>query len=255
MNEKELKEKEERELSQELEGQSEPENDELEGDAEEFYEEDYIEESTQRRYLRYAAIAAGVVLLLVGGFLGYQYYQNNAQKEASLKLARIRPYYDQGYYDPALNGLGNATMRGERVVGLRSIADDYSSTETGKLAALYAANALVMMGDMNGAERYFNQASGAGAVVTKIGGLAGLASCKAQANNSAEAARLYEDAASAAEQIGEDDRYRLFAALHYEKAGNKETAIKLYKRIAASPDVSEFANEAKAGIIRLGGSL
>jgi predicted negative regulator of RcsB-dependent stress response len=220
------------------------------------YEDDGIEPSAQRKYVIYAALAAGAVLLLVGGWFGWNYMQEKAQAEASLKLARIRPYYDQGYYNEALNGLGGAVMRGERVVGLRAIADEYSNSETGKLAALYTASVLSATGDVGGAARYFDQASGASAVITRVGGLAGAASCKAQGNNSAEAAKMYEQAAEEAEKIGEGDRYRLFAAMHYEKAGNKESALKLYKHIAASPEtMNEAVVEAKSGVVRLGGTL
>ncbi len=217
---------------------------------------DTVEEISERsKYIRYGVIAAGVIVLLVGGWLLYGYYQDNAQRQASIQLSRIRPYYEQNVFDAALNGLGNATMRGEKVPGLKAIADENSGNEAGKLAALYAANSFVALGDFNQAERYFDQASSASAPITRLGGLAGLASCKAQKNASAEAAKLYEEAASVAEKMGEEDRFRLFAALQYEKAGQKDQALKIYQAIAAMPEFSEITSEAKFGIVRLGGTV
>jgi hypothetical protein len=44
--------------------------------------------------------------------------------------------------------------------------------------------------------------------------------------------------------------------LHYEKSGNKDAALKLYKALAASPEnIGDTITEAKAGVVRLGGSL
>jgi predicted negative regulator of RcsB-dependent stress response len=239
----------------ELDNQHENEE-EIFDDGAEFVEE-YEEQNSllQNKYLRYGLIGAVAVLVIAGGWIGYSYYQDNAQQEASLKLARIRPYFDQGYYNEALNGLSGATMRGARLVGLRNIADDYGTTETGKLAALYAATALFAMNDIPTAERYFNQASAASASITRVGGLAGMAACRAKSGNNEGAAKLYEDAAKESEKISDDERYRLFAALHYEKAGKKDEALAIFKRIAASQEFSEIVHEAKAGVVRLGGTV
>lgn len=232
-------------------------NEELLNDDETLEEDEYEEKSGstvfQNQYVRYGVIAAGVILLLVGGWLLYSYFQRTAETQASLQLSRIRPYYEQNMYEAALNGLGNATMRGDKVPGLRSIADDNSGNEVGKVAALYTANCYLALGDFAQAERYFDIASGASATIVKMGGLAGLAGCKAQRKDHAGAASLYEDAAKAAEKIGEEDKFRFYAAYQYEKAGQKEQAIALYRTIAALPEFSEITSEARAGIVRLGG--
>ncbi len=211
-------------------------------------------EAQRKRMFQFALIGIGVIALLVGGFFFYRYNQEKTEQEAALKLSRIRPFFDAGQMEAALGGVAG-TIRGEQVVGLNAIATQYGSSESGRLSALYAGSALASLNRYTEAETMFDKASSASSEITKMGGLAGLASCKAQAGNSAEAAKLYEDAAAIGAKLGDEDRYRLFAAMHYEKAGNKEKAITLYKAIADSQEFSESINEAKAGIIRLGGTL
>lgn len=225
--------------------------------------EEYIEndvdtltdaEAQRKRLIQMIVLGIGVVALLVGGFLFYRYNQQKTEAEAALKLSRIRPFFDAGQLEPALGGVAG-TIRGEQVIGLTAIANQYGSSESGRLAALYAGAALASLNRYSEAETMFDKASAASSDITKMGGLAGIASCKAQAGGSAEAAKFYEEAATIGAKLGEEDRYRLFAAMHYEKAGQKDKALTLYKAVAASQEFSESINEAKAGIIRLGGTL
>jgi tetratricopeptide (TPR) repeat protein len=221
----------------------------------EYSDETLTDAEVQRKRLLQIAIGVVVlIVLIVGGFLWYRSNKQSTEKEAALKLSRIRPFYDAGQFDVSLNGV-SGTIRGEQVVGLTAIANQYSGAESGRLAALYAGGAFASLGRYAEAAPLFDQASGASAEITKMGGLAGLASCKAQANSSLEAAKLYEDAAAIGAKLGDEDRYRLFAALHYEKAGQKDKALALFRAIAASTEFSEAVSEAKAGVIRLGGTL
>lgn len=211
-------------------------------------------EAQRKRVMQFAIIGIAAIALLVGGFMFYRYNQQKTEQEAALKLSRIRPFFDAGQMEPALGGVAG-TIRGEQVLGLTAIANQYGSSESGRLAAMYAGNALASLGRYAEAEPMFDKARSASSDITKMGGIAGMASCKAQAGNSAEAAKLYEEAATIGAKLGDEDRYRLFAAMHYEKAGQKDKALALYKTIAASQEFSEAINDAKAGIIRLGGTL
>lgn len=211
-------------------------------------------EAQRKRMIQFALAGLAVLAVLIGGFLFYRYTKQNTEKEAALKLSRIRPFYDAGQLEVALGGV-SGTIRGESVVGLTAISSQYGSSESGRLAALYAGNALSTLGRYSEAERYFDQATAAGSDITKMGALAGLASCRATGNQHEAAAKLYEEASAIGSKLGDEDRYKLFAALHYEKAGQKDKALTLYRAIAGSPEFSEAVNDAKAGIIRLGGTL
>lgn len=197
------------------------------------------------------AVAAVVVLAL--GFYFYSGMSDEQEQEASLALTRVQPFYQAGDYAKALNG--GQTESGRQAVGLKSLADKYGSTEPGKLAALYAGNVLVQQNNYTEAAKYFSIAAGADADLTRVGALAGQAAVKDKAGQYKEAADLYTQAAELAETTGNKEFYQLSAALLYEKANNKNEALKLYREIVASNEFSEFAGDAKAGILRLGESL
>lgn len=211
-------------------------------------------EAQRKRTIQFALAGLALLAVIIGGFLFYRYTKQNTEKEAALKLSRIRPFYDAGQLEVALGGV-SGTIRGEQVVGLTAIASQYGSAESGRLAALYAGTALSSLGRYSEAERFYDQASAASSDITKMGGLAGLAACRANGNQSEAAAKLYEEASTLGAKIGDEDHYKLLAAMHYEKAGQKDKALTLYRTIAASQEFSEAINEAKAGIIRLGGNL
>lgn len=78
-----------------------------------------------------AAIAA-IVILIVGWMLAKQYVIEPKEQEASTVLAKGQEYMNAEQYDKALNGDG-ATFK-----GFLAVASDYSSTEAGNLANLYA---------------------------------------------------------------------------------------------------------------------
>lgn len=219
---------------------------------------------TQQEYNPFAALdqrkkitqyiiigVVAVVVAVVGGYIYTGNKKDDAQK-AALHLSRIRPYYDMRDFARAIDGVTDRTVRGEQIVGLKYIADMYGSVEPGKVAALLTAQAFVGLDKYQDAQRYFDMATGSDAGLIQVGGYAGLGAVASQANNFAEAAKQYEKAAQISKGLTEDDQYQLFAAMMYEKSGNKEQALKLYRGIILQNEFAETANEAKAGIVRLG---
>lgn len=209
----------------------------------------------RKKITQYVVIALVAIAVLVGG--GYIYLSNKKEdaKKAALQLARVRPYYDMRDFARALEGVTDRTVRGEQIVGLKYIADTYSNVEPGKVASLLAGQALIGLDKYQDAQRYFDVATGADAGLIQAGGHAGLGAIASQANNFGDAAKHYEKAAQIAKGLIEDEQYQLYAAMMYEKAGNKEQAVKLYRAVIAQNEFADTANEAKAGIIRLGESI
>lgn len=194
----------------------------------------------------------GVAVLGVAGYYLYSSMQEGSEKESALALSRIKPYIDRNEWQKALDGDQAKKVRGNDIVGLKSIVEEYGSTQSGKVAALYAGNALFTLKKYSEAEEYFEKASNSSSDVIELGGKAGLASCKEAQNKVSEAATEYEALIPIAEKIGSKDRYQFLAALCYEKSGNKEKAEKLYRNLLAEFEESEFSGEAKSGLIRLG---
>ena len=81
------------------------------------------------------AIIYGIlaVIIIIGGYLAYStYVAAPREDEASTALAKGQEYFANQQFDKALNGDGAAFK------GFKAIASDYSSTDAGNLANLYA---------------------------------------------------------------------------------------------------------------------
>ncbi|MDW8075069.1 MAG: tetratricopeptide repeat protein [Bacteroidota bacterium] len=204
------------------------------------------------RRVRLGTIGIGIVLVGIALFAWWRSIQQEQEQEASLALSRVLPYIEAQQYDAALNGDPKKTVRGEPIQGLLAIADTYGGTAAGKAAALYAGHIYLERQRYDEAERYFEQAEASSSTVVRIGALAGLAVCKEQRKQFQEAAQLYERLTAETESTGMKDKYTLFAAQCYEKAGDTEQAIRLYKALLAEFEFSEYAADAKAGLVRLG---
>jgi predicted negative regulator of RcsB-dependent stress response len=197
-------------------------------------------------------IAVVAVIVLILGFVYYRNVQKTKEQEASLALSRISAYVDAHDYEKALNGDPTKKMRGNDIMGLLAIVDQYGSTNAGKTAALEAGVAELALDKADAAEKHFDLASGSDAQVVKAGAIGGLAACLERKSNFAEAAKTYEKAIAASEKINNKDRFEYYAALCYEKANDKENAIKWYKALIMEFEYSEFASDARSGLTRLG---
>jgi len=204
---------------------------------------------------RYRNVLLGAGAVAVVGIAVFVYGRISHQQrveEAATLLARVYSYYDNGEYERALYGDTTKTIRGEPIRGLLEIVRQYGDTGPGKVAAFYAGSAFLLLGDFQKARPYFERAAEAEAPLVRVGAYAGLAACTEEEGRLAEAARLYEKAATLGAPIGMAERYRFFAAYCYELSGNAQKAAQLYRQILLENEFSDFANEAKAGLARLG---
>jgi len=201
---------------------------------------------------RLVAILGTVVVGVGVGIVYWQISEKKRAEEAAALLARIYAYYDNSDYERALYGDTTKTVRGEPIRGLVDIVRQYKGTEPGKVAAFYAGSAYLLLGKIAEARPYFEIAAKAKAPLLLVGAYAGLAACKEDEGKIAEAAQLYERAAAIGAPLGMAERYRFFAAYCYELAGNAPKAVQLYRQLLQENEFSDFANEAKAGLARLG---
>lgn len=203
-------------------------------------------------HLREVVLGAVLIILAIGGIVYWNISQKQRAETAATLLARVFTYYDNGDYERALYGDTTKTVRGEPVRGLVDIVQEYGGTEPGRVAALYAGSAYLLQGDAAKARPYFEIAAKAKAPLVLVGAYAGLAACTEEDGKVAEAAQLYEHAATIGAPLGLAERYRFFAAYCYEQAGNAQKAIQLYRQLLQDNEFSDFASEAKAGLARLG---
>lgn len=204
---------------------------------------------------KYGRIAIISLLVIIPAIAFYIYWKNSEYDktvQASVALSRIVDKYKSSDYTGALYGDSVSQVRGEDVIGLIEIIEDYESTPPGKLAALYAGNSYLSMKKSDEAMNYFEIAIKANSNIVLAGANAGYAVCLEESGDLEAAADHYNKAANLISQKNLKARYRFYAALNFEKAGNKNQAVELYNDIINSNDYSEFANFAKSALLRVG---
>lgn len=198
--------------------------------------------------------SVGIIVIVVLVFV-VRYFvsksEEEAESKASVAISRILPYLDVADYQHALYGDKTKKVRGENVIGLIEIVKNYKGTPQGKVAALYAGNCLLQLGKYTEALEYFKIALDSKSSIALEGASAGLAVTYESLRNYPEAAKYYELASTYALPTGVKNRYMYFAALCYEKIGEKAKAEKLFRQIIGD-NQSEFVGLSKAGLVRLG---
>lgn len=218
-------------------------------------EENDLIDQTQNIIQKYGTtitIVSVVIIVIVGAFIYFSKREAKKVQEATIQLSRVQEIYENGQYEKALNGDPTLTVRGEQVLGLIDIANNYSSTEQGKLASLYAGNSYLSLNDYDNAKAFFEKATDSESKLTRRGANAGIAACLEHNKEYEEAASHYEKAANLSFENEIKYRYMLFAGINYENAGKKDDAVKLYKDIVLMSEKSQYADDAKIGLARLG---
>ncbi len=205
-----------------------------------------------KKYGRYilAGAAGLLVVLLVGYFVNSQ--KEEEINEASVALSRIQAYYFNGEYDKALNGDKSIKIDGMPIMSLPEVAEQYSGTDQGMQAALYAANAYLVQNKLAEAAKFFDMAGESESNVLKMGALAGMGACREKEGKALEAADLYLQASQLAVQKNTEFRYKYYAGKLFEVAKDTKKAEELYNQIVADTYQNEFTTLAKSGLARLG---
>ena len=92
------------------------------------------------------------LILALGGYFGYKYYQGEQQKEAAAKLFPAEHFLRADSLNQVLKGSG-------KYASAKKIAEEYSITKAGKLARLYSGIALMKEGKFKEAVTQLEQFS------------------------------------------------------------------------------------------------
>jgi thioredoxin-like negative regulator of GroEL len=186
-----------------------------------------------RERSRPLAIGALTVVALGAGALLWR-------STASSKAARAETAYFQAQAPIAQNDLAAAERE------LRTVADQYKGTAGGAQARMLLAQVLYEQGRYQAGIDALKAGDAPGALQTSVkvltaGGYEGL-------GQPLEAAKLYEEAATAAVAGGQRDELRASAARAYQAGGRTADAQKIWTELAAN-EQSPLADEAR---VRLG---
>lgn len=174
-----------------------------------------------------------VILLVVAGAILYNVFVAGPREDkASTAIAKGEQYFNEEQFDKALNGDGAG------YVGFVKIASDYSSTDAGNLANLYAGLSFYNLGKYTEAVTYLEKFSTKGDAMVSPTATAALANAYAQTGNVDKAISTLKKAADMADSKAEDDANNSLSPIFLIKAGEvlesqgkKDEALKIYQDI------------------------
>lgn len=173
------------------------------------------------------------VVVIVAGYFCYSAFIGGPREEkASTALARGQEYFNAEQFDKALNGDGAG------YTGFVKIADDYSSTDAGNLANLYAGLSYAYLGKWNDAVKYLEDYSPKGDAMVSPAAIEALGNAYAHVGQIDKAVSKLQEAADKADDKAEDGTnnslspiFRLQAGELLESQGKKADALKVYQDI------------------------
>ena len=181
-----------------------------------------------------AIIIAVVVIVLIGGFAYNQYVSQPREDKASTILAQGQQYFERGMFEAALNG-DSASF-----IGFAKVASEYSSTDAGNLANLYAGLCYANLDKWQEAEKYINAFSTKDDALVSPAVMAALADVYAHLEQLDKAVEHFQKAASMADKKADNGINPVLSPTFLLKAGEilesqnkKDEALKIYEEIKA----------------------
>lgn len=170
-------------------------------------------------------VALVALLVIVGGVFAYRSSAGKKEEKASTMLAKGQIYFAQGNYDAALNGDNNG------YTGFLKIAKQYSSTDAGNLANLYAGLSYAQKGDAKTAVKYLEDFDGSDDQMISPAALGALGNCYAELNQTDKAIETLKKAAAKADNNTLSPIFLMQAGELLESQNKLDEAKKLYQEI------------------------
>jgi len=174
------------------------------------------------------AIVYGVlaVIIIIAGIIVYkQYVSAPREDKASTALAKGQEYFQQDLYEKALNGDGAG------YAGFVKVADDYSSTDAGNLANLYAGLCYAQLGKWNEAAQYIEEFDTKDDQMISPAAEGALGNVYAHLKQLDKAVKHLKNAAKNADNNSLSPTFLIQAGEILESQGKADEALELYKQI------------------------
>jgi len=163
------------------------------------------------------------ILLIVGGYFGFQYYKGSQETEAQREMFQAVYYFETDSLNLALDGDGNH-------LGFLNIIDDYGITDAAELANYYAGVAFLKQGKFELARLYLEDFR-SNDLLVQARAYSLIGDAYMEENNYQDAARYYDKAANHEPNKHYSPAYLMKAALAFEKNNEEDKAIAAYDKI------------------------
>jgi len=179
-------------------------------------------------------VGIGLAVLVVIGFL-WSRSRADSNEKATAMLAKVVPYYDDGRYELAINGVPQ-----EGTQGLQTIVDEHGSTNAGEIAKLYLANSYYAIKNYDKALSTYDDISISDKMIT-ASAYAGMATCYEAKGDFSNAASYFEKAASKNMTAMQAPENLQRSATNYAAVGKKEKAVELLQKLKKEFPSSSYA--------------
>lgn len=181
---------------------------------------------------------AVALVLLVGGYFGYQYYKQGQNDAAQREMFQAVYYFEADSLDQALNGDGNN-------LGFLQIIDDYGITDAANLANYYTGVIYLKQGKLEPARMYLEDFNSDDLLV-QARAYSLIGDTYMEEKKYAEAANFYDKAANYEPNKYFSPIYLMKEALAYEKLNQIDKAKETYDIVITRYwDSSEFQKARK----------
>lgn len=173
------------------------------------------------KMLVYAVVGLVVV---VGGYYAYQYYQDGRNDEAKEELYVIEEAFKNDSLDIILKGKNGG-------MSAIDIADEYGATKSGNLAKFYAGYAFMKKGDFETAIEYLKSFDAHGDPLVGPNRLGMIGDCYAAKKEYKEAANYFEEAGKENVNDLTTPHWMFKAGAAYEQLNDFSSAVDAYEYI------------------------
>ena len=186
-------------------------------------------------------ILLGLLAIVIIGVR--HFYVLPRENKAQAEMYKGVFYFEKDSFQLALQG------NGADFIGFKAIADEYSSTKAGNLAAAYSGLSLYNLGKYDEAITYLKNFDAdeefiSPAIIGTIG------DCYVNMDKYEEGVGYFERAAKKADNDMLSPIYLKKAATVYEKLGNKKKALEMYQKIKDSYPKSMSNQDIEKYIVR-----
>lgn len=190
-------------------------------------------EAVFMKHKKAISAAIVVVILIIAGVLSYEtYISGPREQEASTALAKGQDYFANQQFELALKGDSTGYK------GFLNIASDYSSTDAGNLANLYAGLCYANLDKWNDAVKYLEKYSAADDEMVSPAATAALGNAYAHVKQLDKAVEYLKKAASMADSEAEGNANNSLSPTFLIQAGEilesqnkKGEALKIYQDV------------------------